>query len=105
MWAAHGLGEDVVGIDHIGSYSCRVMRTSRGAGERMSTHATAEAVDVVAIRLADGRRLSLIDDWGEELQGVRDSACDWFRVVLSPDYNALHRDHFHLQNRGWGLCR
>ncbi|MFQ6553655.1 extensin family protein [Aestuariibius insulae] len=104
MWAEHGL-EDVIGIDHIGSYSCRAMRTSRGSAGRMSTHATAEAVDIVALRFADGRRLSLIDDWGEELQGVRDSACDWFRVVLSPDYNALHRDHFHLQNRGWELCR
>jgi hypothetical protein len=39
---------------------------------------------------------------------VRDKACDAFGTVLSPDYNAAHADHFHLDqaDRGYGaFCR
>jgi hypothetical protein len=41
---------------------------------------------------------------------VRDGACDLFATVLSPDYNAAHRDHFHLDQAargasGWRGCR
>nr|MBA3526869.1 extensin family protein [Sphingomonas sp.] len=44
------------------------------------------------------------------LREVRDGACRLFPTVLSPDYNAAHRDHLHLDvaNRGtagWTLCR
>ena len=40
----------------------------------------------------------------------RDGACRVFSTVLSPDYNAAHRDHLHLDtaNRGpsgWRACR
>ena len=119
MWERHSLqplardmlGTTVAGIDHFGSYSCRAMRTSAGTTSRMSTHATADAIDISGFRLADGRSLRLIDDWdgpGDAaafLQAARDGACDWFSLTLSPDYNSLHEDHFHLQSRGWGLCR
>jgi hypothetical protein len=40
---------------------------------------------------------------------VRDGACRLFATVLSPDYNAAHRDHLHLDEakRGamWRACR
>ena len=39
---------------------------------------------------------------------ARDAACEVFGTVLSPDYNAAHADHFHLDQevRGWGgVCR
>jgi hypothetical protein len=36
---------------------------------------------------------------------VHRPACRWFPLVLGPDYNNLHADHFHLQVRGWGFCR
>lgn len=77
----------------------------------MSTHATADAIDITGFGLADGREISLIDDWdGDDakaafLRAARESACRWFVTVLSPDYNALHADHFHLQSKGWGACR
>ena len=98
-------------IDHIGSYNCRPLRTSSGESGRWSTHATADAIDVSGFRFSDGTRLRLIDDWDAGgaaqsfLTQARDGACDWFRATLSPDYNSLHADHFHLQSRGWGLCR
>ena len=77
----------------------------------MSTHATADAVDITGFRFADGRQLRLISDWDSSgrdaafLRAARDGACDWFGLTLSPDFNALHADHFHLQARGWGGCR
>ncbi len=119
MWEEHSLqpaaqrilGTSVTRIDHIGSYNCRRLRTAEGPSERMSTHATADAVDITGFTLADGRHLGLLEEWdgsGDKaafLRAVRDGACDWFGLTLSPDFNQLHADHFHLQSRGWGGCR
>ena len=119
MWERHALqpealarlGSPVARIEEIGSYNCRAMRLASGETGRMSTHATAEALDVTGVVLDDGRRLRLLADWSGDgpeagfLKAARDGACDWFETVLSPDYNSLHADHFHLQSRGWGLCR
>lgn len=119
MWEQHGLqpaAQDILGtrvtqLRHIGSYNCRAMRLANGATGRMSTHARAAAIDISGFTLADGRELRLIRDWeGDDaeatfLRAARDSACDWFRLTLSPDYNSLHADHFHLQSVGWGGCR
>ena len=106
------LGTQVVGIDHLGSYNCRHIAGSASWSE----HATADALDVAAFRLADGRRISVLADWqgnGPEatfLRQVRNGACRVFATVLSPDYNAAHRDHLHLDQAargatGWRACR
>ena len=94
-------------IRHVGSYNCRrISGTSR-----MSTHATASAIDVTGFDLTDGTRIRLLKDWDDDvlkaqfLREVRDTSCDWFGTTLGPDYNAAHADHFHLQNKGWGTCR
>ncbi len=106
--AARALGSDLAAIRHQGSYSCR---TIRGSSTRMSTHATAAALDVRGIALADGRQLELLTGWddpgpeGVFWRNARAGACRWFVTVLGPEFNALHADHFHLQSRGWGLCR
>ena len=107
-------GTGVTRIDHAGSYSCRRVY-GRDVG-RFSEHATADAFDVTAFRLADGERVSVLEDWdgagakAEFLREVRDGACRLFSTVLSPDYNEAHRDHLHLDvaDRGvgpWTLCR
>ncbi|WIW87312.1 extensin family protein [Sphingobium sp. V4] len=107
-------GQPVRSIRHFGSYSCRRMY-GRSQGD-FSEHATADAIDVAAFVLADGRQVSLVNDWKGEgkdaafLRAVRDGACDLFSTVLSPDYNAAHRDHFHLDQAergamGWRACR
>ncbi|PXW71911.1 extensin-like protein [Loktanella sp. PT4BL] len=119
MWETHSvqpaaaefLQTSVTAIDHIGSYNCRTIRTGNGPSTRMSTHATADAIDIAGFQLADGGQVRLLADWeppgrrADFLRAVRDGACDWFSLTLSPDYNRLHADHFHLQSRGWGLCR
>jgi hypothetical protein len=39
------------------------------------------------------------------LQEARDGACRFFDGVLGPDYNAAHRDHFHLDRGPYRICR
>lgn len=106
------LGSRLAAIEHLGAYSCRRLY-GREAG-RWSEHATGNAIDIAAFVLEDGRRVSLIDGWTDEdveaqfLRHVRDEACKTFGTVLSPDYNAAHADHLHLDQaaRGFGgVCR
>lgn len=102
-------GQRVARVDHLGSFACRNMY-GRENGSR-SQHATANALDIAGFRLADGRTISVLKDWPKEnpdarfLRQVREGACDTFNVVLSPDYNAAHRDHFHLDVGPWWICR
>lgn len=102
------LGSPLVRIDTMGSYSCRNIA---GSAKR-SAHARAEAIDIAAFVLADGRRISVADSWSaanaserQFLRVVHDSACKRFGTVLGPDYNAAHKDHFHLEHSGGGFCR
>lgn len=101
------LGTRVRDIRHLGVYSCRDIAGRPG---RRSQHATANAIDVSGFALADGRVLTLTRDWGEGAEGaflreIRDGACDLFAGVLSPDWNAAHRDHLHLDLGRFDVCR
>ncbi len=101
------LGARVARVETMGSYSCRAM-IGNGSG-KLSEHAHANAVDVGAFVLSDGRRITVKDGWagGEDgafLRAVRASACKRFATVLSPDYNAAHRDHLHFDMGGTGFC-
>ena len=107
-WARYGvdraarqiLGSPLARIETMGSYSCRnVAGTSR-----LSAHSRAAAIDVSAFILADGRRISVKDDWkggGEAernfLRIVHGSACKRFGTVLGPEYNSAHHDHLHVE--------
>lgn len=115
-WARYGidraardfLGSGLARIETMGSYSCRnVAGTSRRSG-----HARAEAIDIGAFVLEDGRRISVLTDWNGGTQAERrflrrihESACKRFGTVLGPDYNAAHRNHFHVETGGGGFCR
>ncbi len=102
------LGAGVSRIDQFGSYSCR--RIYGGATGNLSQHATANALDIGGMRLTDGGRVSVKDDWkdlgpkGRFLRRVRDQGCQVFGTVLSPDYNAAHHDHLHLDMGQTGVC-
>jgi hypothetical protein len=112
--AERHFGQGVAAFVHAGSFSCRRLY-GRESGA-WSEHATADAVDILGFRLEDGRTVSVLRDWprtGTEaafLRDVRDGACDLFTTVLSPEYNAAHRDHLHLDTAyrspgGWRACR
>lgn len=95
-------------VDHYGTYACRTVYGR--PGERPSAHARAAALDVAGFRFADGRRATVAADFradseeGRFVRAARDGACRVFGIVLSPDYNAAHRDHFHLEGGGWNRC-
>jgi hypothetical protein len=110
MWEKHSVQpaakrffrESVAEILHFGSYSCRTIAGSSA----MSEHATANAFDIAGFRLKSGRVISVLKDWPQAgparqfLVTVHEGACDYFNLTLSPDYNAAHRDHFHV-DMGW----
>jgi hypothetical protein len=103
------LGSRVATIDHYGTYACRRMY-GRATG-MVSEHARANALDFAGVRLADGRRITVARDFravgppGQFLRGARNGACAVFRATLSPDYNAAHHDHLHLDMGRYRACR
>lgn len=102
-------GQPLAKIHHYGSYSCRRQR-GNGSGQ-WSEHAFANAWDVAAFELADGTLIQILKDWDGDrkkanfLRETRKAACGLFRVTLTPDYNAAHADHFHLDMGPGGACR
>ena len=105
------LGTRVVALSHYGTSNCR--RIAGGGGR--SEHASGNAIDIAGFALADGSSVTLRRDWNGTgpkarfLRAARDAACGAFGTVLSPDYNAAHADHLHLDQaasgRGWSFCR
>ena len=106
------LGSDLVRVESMGTYACRaVVGVSGAASGRLSGHATANAVDVSGFLLQDGRRITIQQDWNGAdtdtrafLHVIRASACKRFGTVLSPDYNAAHYNHLHLEDDRAGFC-
>lgn len=103
------LNTRVARVEHYGTYACRNIY-GRAEG-RPSEHASANALDVSGFRLSRGGQVTVVGDFRDEgpkgqfLRRVRDGACDWFRATLSPDYNAAHRDHLHLDFGRYRVCR
>jgi hypothetical protein len=118
-WARNGvapaayqiLGSELSRVVTMGSYTCRNTVGTRGPARR-SGHATANAIDIGAFELKDGRRVTILRDWTSPdpqvqrfLATIHASACKRFGTVLSPAYNAAHRNHLHLEDDHVGLCR
>lgn len=106
--AKRHLGARVVLIRHYGVFSCR---TIRGRSTRLSQHAFSNAIDITGFTLANGRRITVLRDWddmgpeGQFLREIARSACRHFKAILTPEYNADHRDHFHFDLGFWRSCR
>ncbi len=94
------LGQPVVELSIASSYSCRPMNGQSGA--QLSEHGHANALDVSAFTLADGRKVTVRAGWWGEprerafLRAVHAGACAEFTTVLGPEANVFHRDHFHV---------
>ena len=82
-------------VQHMGSYNCRKIANT----DIWSQHSFGTALDIASINGA-----SLKKDWftdstkSEYLREAAFVACDYFANVLTPDYNAAHHDHFHLDH-------
>ena len=104
------LGSEVVQIDHMGAYACRNVNNGVGSN-RVSAHSQAAALDFAGVRLRDGRRITVTNGWNGDtaearfLRRIREDACRIFGTTLSPDYNAVHHDHLHLEATDTRFCR
>jgi hypothetical protein len=107
--ARRDLGSGIVRIDQLGTYSCRNINSATSG--RLSQHATANAIDVAAFHLEDGRVVSVLADYGKPtpagrfLDDAHEAACGLFNIVLGPKFNLLHANHFHLDMGPFRLCR
>ena len=104
------LGSPVSRIETFGTYACRPVNGREGA--RLSEHGLANAVDVAAFVLEDGRRVSVLQGWNGDEERVRTflrtahrGGCTLFRVSMGPESNALHRDHLHFDLGEGRYCR
>lgn len=94
------LGAEVVELKVAASYACRPI--NHQSGGRLSEHGHANALDVSAFHLHDGRVVTVKGGWqgdaGEQafLRAVHRGACDSFTTVLGPDADRFHHDHFHV---------
>ena len=109
--AAGILRGELAKVETFGTYACR-NTVGTGGPARLSGHAIANAVDVSGFVLKDGRRIRVLDGWRSPdpavrdfLQSVRRTACRRFGTVLSPDYNAAHANHLHLEDDRASFCR
>jgi hypothetical protein len=88
-------GGGLAGFEIMGSYTCRPRNNQAGA--RMSEHGLGRAVDIGAVILADGSRISVARDWPDPaLRAMRETACGTFSTVLGPGSDRFHNDHLHL---------
>lgn len=105
------LGSRVSHIATMGTYACRNIIGRRFLGNVRSQHATANAIDIAGFRLAGGNTVSVKRDWSGDdakarfLKDVHGRACAYFRVVLGPEFNAAHRDHFHFDRGPMWRCK
>ncbi len=103
--AERHLGRAVKKIQHMGTYNCREMAAYPGW---VSEHSYANAIDIRSFTLAGGKEIPVLGHYGEPgapktaserfLQAVarRTVDEDIFSVVLTPAFDRLHRNHFHL---------
>lgn len=92
-------------IRHWGSYACRTISGTR----TLSQHAHGDAFDLTGFELRGGEVVTLVDHWEHDTARPRteagallyDAAHRWHRrglwnVILTPNYNLAHDDHFHV---------
>ena len=104
--AEHHFNSRVRRLEQGGTYNCRKMARFR---TMVSEHSYANAIDFRSVTLADGRTIDVLSHFGKldveptTEQGLflrsvarRAYAEEVFSVVLTPFFDALHRDHFHL---------
>lgn len=117
-WVSEGLkplvgprGGGIHSLTVISEYSCRTRNSKPGA--KISEHGKGRALDISAINLKDGSRITVLKGWRDRrdrqiLKGAFAAACGRFGTVLGPDADRYHLDHFHLDTaryRGGAYCR
>lgn len=103
--AERHLGQPVVRIEQGGTYNCRKMSRF----DLVSEHSYANAIDIRSVTLKSGRKLTVLATFGKlDGEPKRPEARFWrsvaqrlfdegtFSVVITPFFDALHKDHLHF---------
>lgn len=114
---------DIVEVVHLSVYRPvgKKVQLKNGVGRR---HSGALAIDAALFKTSDGKTLSVLKDFKGRIGAkpcpapaaateLRKIACEanearLFNVLLTPDYNWAHRNHFHLEVTAgvpWTLVR
>lgn len=110
--ARRHLGSGIARIEQGGTYNCRKMARFR----LVSEHSYANAIDIRSVTLENGRKLTVLATFGKvDAEARRPEARFWrsaanrlydegaFSVVITPFFDALHRDHLHLDQARYRL--
>jgi len=106
---AQSLGTTLADLDNFDSFECR--GRNRVSGAKMSEHGRANALDIRALKFANGQSLSLTDRGvaREQREAVLHSVCARFTTVLGPGSDWYHEDHIHLdlaeRRSGYRICQ
>ncbi len=106
---AQNLGTTLADLDNFDSFECR--GRNRVSGAKMSEHGRANALDIRALKFANGQSLSLTDRSvaREQREAVLQSVCARFTTVLGPGSDWYHEDHIHLdlaeRRSGYRICQ
>jgi hypothetical protein len=107
--AADRRGAPVVSLITAASFECRGRNRVNGA--KLSQHGLANALDIRALKLADGTMLTLTDpEVPKQLRArLQETACTRFTTVLGPGSDGYHEDHVHLdlteRRGGYRICQ
>jgi hypothetical protein len=103
------LGSTLAGIETLDSFECRAQ--NRVVGAKLSEHGRANALDIGAIRLKNGRLVGPADAAvnKEFRTAMRASVCARFTTVLGPGADGFHEDHIHIdlaeRRSGYRICQ
>jgi hypothetical protein len=106
---AQSLGTSISDLDNFDSFECR--GRNRVSGAKLSEHGRANAIDVRALKFANGQSLSLTDRTAarEQREAMLHSVCARFTTVLGPGSDWYHEDHIHLdlaeRRGGYRICQ
>lgn len=89
---------DVVELRVAAHYICRSRNNVKGA--KVSEHGRGKAIDIAALVLANGRMLSVAQNY-KSLRKVHRAACGIFGTTLGPGSDGYHEDHLHLDTAGY----
>lgn len=100
----------VVQLQVAAHYICRSRNNQRGA--KISEHGRGKAIDISGFVLANGREVSVRNDWrgsgGAPLRKAYKGACGIFGTTLGPGSDGFHEDHMHFdtaRQRNGPYCR
>jgi hypothetical protein len=102
------LGSSLRTLDNLASFDCRGRNNILGA--KLSEHGKGNALDIRALKLADGRMVALTDPLVPKdfRDGLRQSVCARFMTVLGPGSDGYHEDHVHVdlaeRRGGYRMC-